>query len=215
MWANTIPNECSSQSLLLVFSYKCKRTAQFDKVSACIIEFGRFSDCPTGFTMLPEEIKSLAGQVYCTSTFDIDRESIRRFALAVGDMNPLYHDAKYAANTRYGSIIAPPGFISSIWFWEDHSPIRPDDDERRKKGLLGLIFDIADAGYPSAIDSSIDYEFILPVKAGDTITSTLVIKDIRERNSEEGSLVFLITDTEYVNQKGETVAMVRMTTIHR
>ena len=165
--------------------------------------------------MLPEEIKSLAGQVYCTNTFDIDRESIRRFALAVGDANPLYNDAGYAAETRYGSIIAPPGFISSIWFWEDHSPLRPGEDERRKKGLLGLIFDIADAGYPGAIDSSIDYDFFAPVRAGDTITSTLTIKDIRERKSEEGSLVFLVTDTEYVNQNGETVARVRMTTIHR
>ena len=165
--------------------------------------------------MLPEEIRNLSGQVYCTNTFDIDRESIRRFALAVGDMNPLYHDAAYAANTRYGSIIAPPGFISSIWFWEDRSPLRAGEDERRKKGLLGLIFDIADAGYPGAIDSGIDYEFFAPVKAGDTITSTLVIKDVRERKSEDGSLVFLITDTEYVNQDDETVARVRMTTIHR
>ena len=156
--------------------------------------------------MLPDEIKNLSGQVYNTNTFDIEKQSVKRFARAVGDPNPLYSDEDYAGKSRYGGIIAPPGFISSIWFWEDDSG---------KGGLLDLIFAIAGAGYPSAIDSGIDYEFFQPIKAGDRIKSTLLVKDIRERKSGEETLVFLVTETSYENQNGEQVARVKMTTIHR
>ncbi|MFC2039090.1 MaoC family dehydratase [Chloroflexota bacterium] len=165
--------------------------------------------------MLPEKIKNLTGQVYSTNTFDIDKESVKRFAYAVGDLNPLYHNASYAEKSPYRSIIAPPGFISSIWFWEDGSQSDKEGKKPRSGGLLDLIFSIAEAGYPSAIDSGIDYEFLEPVKAGDTITSTLVIKDIKERKSEDGNIVFLITNTSYENQDGRVVANVKMTTIHR
>jgi acyl dehydratase len=165
--------------------------------------------------MLPEEIKNLVGKVFSTSIFEIEKESIRRFADAVGDRNPLYRDEEYAGKSRYGSIIAPPGYISSVWFWEDTSGKNPAVKGLKYPGLLGLMLALAEAGYRSVIDSGIDYEFFQPVRAGDTIKSEAVIKDIRERKSEDGNLIFLITDTTYTNQNGEDVAKTRWTTIHR
>ncbi len=43
-----------------------------------------------------------------------DRKAITRFAWACGDDNPLYTDPDYAAKSRYGCLIAPPGFPVSI-----------------------------------------------------------------------------------------------------
>ncbi len=165
--------------------------------------------------MLPEEIKSLVGQVFSTSIFEVEKESIRRFADAVGDMNPLYRDAEYAGKSRYGSIIAPPGFISSVWFWESPSEKGTEAPGTESPGLFGLIDALARAGYRSTLDSGIDYEFFQPVRAGDTIKSTSVIKDIKERKSEDGNMVFLVTDTTYTNQNGDKVATTRWMTIHR
>jgi acyl dehydratase len=163
--------------------------------------------------MLPEEIKSLVGQVFSTSVFEINKESIRRFADAVGDRNPLYRDEEYAAGSKYGSIIAPPGYNSSVRFWESPSEESPGTAEAL--GLFGLIDALAQAGYRSILDSGIDYEFFEPIKAGDIITSTAVVKDIKERKSEDGSMVFLVTDTTYTNQNGDKVATTRWMTIHR
>jgi len=165
--------------------------------------------------MLPEEVKNLVGKVLSTSKFEVEKQSIKRFAEAVGDKNPLYRDEEYARKSRYGSIIAPPGFISSVWFWEDTSGQTPETTALKSTGLLGLMLTLAEAGYPNIIDSGIDYEFFHPVRAGDTLKSTVVIKDIRERKSEEGNLVFLITDTSYTNENGDEVAKTRWTTIHR
>jgi acyl dehydratase len=165
--------------------------------------------------VLPEEIKNLTGKVFSTSVFDIEKDSIRRFAGAVGDMNPVYHDAGYAGKSRYGGIIAPPGFLASVWFWEGAVKTGEEKPGSKPPGLFGLMQSLVDAGYGSVIDSGIDFEFFKPVKAGDTITLQAVIKDARERSTAEGSMVFLVTDTTFTNQDGDVVATSRWTTIHR
>ena len=38
------------------------------------------------------------------------RDAIRHFAHGIGDLNPLWQDADYAAQTRWGGLIAPPCF---------------------------------------------------------------------------------------------------------
>ncbi|MFC1900580.1 MaoC family dehydratase N-terminal domain-containing protein [Chloroflexota bacterium] len=161
--------------------------------------------------MLSEEIKNLVGQVFASSVFEVEKESIRRFADAVGDMNPLYRDAEYAGKSRYDSIITPPGFISSVWYWGGSS----ETTGKELPGMFGLIQSLADAGYKSTIDSAIDYEFLEPIYAGDVIRSESVIKDMKERKSEDGGVVFLITDTTYTKENGNIAAKVRWTTIHR
>ena len=42
------------------------------------------------------------------------RDAIRQFADGVGDDNPLWHDPEYAAQTRWGHILAPPSFLYSV-----------------------------------------------------------------------------------------------------
>jgi acyl dehydratase len=43
-----------------------------------------------------------------------DAESIQRYATLVGDLNPLHHDDKFAANSRFGRLIASGMHTSSI-----------------------------------------------------------------------------------------------------
>jgi len=44
----------------------------------------------------------------------IEAGAIRHFVEALGDPNPLYTDAEYARQTRWGGIIAPPTFLCTI-----------------------------------------------------------------------------------------------------
>src|SRR5882757_9765395 len=48
-------------------------------------------------------------------------DSIRHWSLANGDDNPLYIDPTYAATTRWGGPVAPPGHEMSMGW--DRSPV--------------------------------------------------------------------------------------------
>ena len=43
------------------------------------------------------------------------RIAIQKFADGIGDTNPLWTDAEYAAKTRYGAIVAPPSWVFSVF----------------------------------------------------------------------------------------------------
>jgi acyl dehydratase len=164
--------------------------------------------------MLPENIKNLTGKVFGTTVFDIERETVRRFADAVGDMNPVYFDETYAVQAGYGGIIAPPGYISSQWYWGGNIG-RQNNPDMEISGLSDIILALDVAGYRQAIDSAVEYEFYRPVKVGDTITATSMVKDIVERGKNDEKAVFLFTETTYTNQNNEKVAVSRVTTTHR
>jgi acyl dehydratase len=64
-------------------------------------------------------------------------DSIRRFALCVGDDNPLYTDPAYAAKTRWGETIAPPGFEKSMGL-DRSARMDPDFAKETSKALRGV-----------------------------------------------------------------------------
>ena len=45
---------------------------------------------------------------------EVNADAASRFAWAIGDDNPLYHDAGYAAETRWGRQLAPPSILYSL-----------------------------------------------------------------------------------------------------
>jgi MaoC dehydratase-like protein len=59
------------------------------------------------------------------------------------------------------------------------------------------------------------FEYVEPVKVGDRITATQRVADVYEKSGSSGSLLFIIFETEYVNQHGRTVARLRGTGIRR
>lgn len=161
--------------------------------------------------MLPEEVTKLIGKAGEVHVFQVEKEPIRRFADAVDDANPLYRDEDYARSSQYGSIIAPPGFISSPWF------SRPKSGTPSPSAREELRNALQKAGYtnPAAVDAGIEYEFFCPVRAGDTIAFTSTIKEIIEREGKTGKMAFVITETNYTNQNGDLVATARGTVIQR
>jgi hypothetical protein len=50
---------------------------------------------------------------------------------------------------------------------------------------------------------------IEPIRPGDAITTTSYLRDVYEKTGRSGHLVFVVWETELVNQRGETVARCR------
>jgi len=160
--------------------------------------------------MLPEEITKFIGKSMGKSVFQVEKEPIRRFADSVDDLNPLYWDEEHAKKSRYGSIIAPPGLICAPWYsaravpWGGRDAVTADAERPN----------LAKAGYGRVLDGGVEWEFLVAVKAGDTITAESKIRDIMEREGKSGKMAFMITETTYTNQNGEVVAKTRGTSIH-
>ena len=152
--------------------------------------------------MIPEELQQFIGKVYPPHVREVEKGAIRRFADAVGDDNPLYHDEEYASKSRYGSMIAPPGFFG----W----PSKPVGSE----AMMGLIMALITAGFYRLLDGGIAYELYLPVRAGDTLIASPKVKDVVEK---EGKALMMVCtfETEYLNQNGDLVARAVQTLIGR
>jgi acyl dehydratase len=165
--------------------------------------------------LLSDELKQFIGRAVDTSVFEIEKEPIRRFADAVGDPNPLYWDEDYARKSRYGSLIAPPGFLSSLWFSGRSVKWGPKERPTESLGPPALMNALYLAGYHKILDTGIDYEFYQMVKAGHTITAVSTVKDIMERSAKEGKVVFLVTETIFTDQAGNPVMKARSMTIHQ
>lgn len=63
---------------------------------------------------LVAELNRRVGLETAPTTTEIDKSLIRKFAIAIGDPNPLYCDEAHARTTRFGGIVAPPTFVSAL-----------------------------------------------------------------------------------------------------
>jgi acyl dehydratase len=59
------------------------------------------------------------------------------------------------------------------------------------------------------------FEYFEPVKVGDRITATGRVADVYQKTGSSGGLLFIIFETDYVNQDGRLVAKLRGTAIRR
>ena len=59
------------------------------------------------------------------------------------------------------------------------------------------------------------FEYQAPVMIGDQITARSHVADVYDKAGSSGDLLFIIFETEYVNQRGELVARLRGTAIRR
>ena len=154
--------------------------------------------------MQAEEISGLIGKSTGITIYEVEKGAIRRFTEAVGDTNPVYCDEEFACQSAYGAIIAPPGFFGWPTQKATGSALLVDFPPE-------LITTMEKEGYPlaSALDGGIEYEYFLPVKAGDVLSAISTLKDLRERAGRDMKLVFFTMETVYLNQSGAKVAASR------
>ena len=151
----------------------------------------------TNEDLVLDEFKKLVGQQMEPEVWEAGREHIKWFAQAIGDPNPLWQDKAYAAKSRYKNIIAPPLFLID-------------------SGLVKLVGRLVDlAPHLANINGGTEIEYFRPIEAGDTITTVAKLADAQLKTGKTGSLIFLVFEVTYTNQRGELVAILRNTFVRR
>jgi len=154
----------------------------------------------TNGSLITDELRKLIGMTLETIVFKVEEGAIQRYAEAIGDPNPIYNDPDFASKTKYGRLLAPPGFTG----W----PVKAG---RLSERLLGSL---AKAGAPSRLlDGGIEFEFFEAVGAGDVLTATTKIASMTERETRLGKTMFTTLETTFVSKKGDVALKSRSTFI--
>jgi len=149
------------------------------------------------------DIQALIGVWSEPVVLEVERGAIARYADAIGDPTPLYRDEEYAKNTKYGGIVAPPGFFG----W-------PVGGGNIEAGMARVVGAVAEGGMLRILDGGIELNFYVPVRAGDTLVTYGKLADAREKETKsQGTMLFLIIEQKYLNQNGSLVAVARQTLI--
>src|SRR5438067_4842678 len=109
--------------------------------------------------------------------FPVEAGHILLFARAIGDPNPIYADADYAAGTEVGGVIAPPTFTMASAQFDDAYPLRPRMGEpwfgsgREPTGRKPAVStDGGSSGGGTGLHAEQHFEYHRPLRPGDVLT---------------------------------------------
>jgi acyl dehydratase len=128
--------------------------------------------------------------------YEVGREKIRDFALAIGDHNPAYHDAEAAKALGHPDVIAPPTFPVIVSFLASRQLIADP--------ALGV-------DYSRVVHGEQRFAYTRPVRAGDRLTAVLTVENIRRAAGND----MLYTRIEISTVDGEPVVTAYATTVVR
>jgi acyl dehydratase len=118
--------------------------------------------------------------------YEVSRVKIAEFADAIGDPNPVYRDRGAAQAAGHPDVIAPPTFAIVVSMASSGQAVRDPE--------LGI-------NYAMVVHGEQRFEYARPISAGDVLTATSTISDIREA----GGNVLISTRTDVSAESGEHV----------
>ena len=157
-------------------------------------------------TLLTPQLKAFIGQkVHYPAREPLGQASIRYFALATHDDNPLYLDHSYAQAAGHAGVIAPPTLVCETCQYAHRKP--------SLEGYIGHEWHLPVLGC-RMIRAGNDYTFVRSVLATDRISVTWTLESMEEKlSSRGGTQLFVISVATYVDAHRATVATNRETLV--
>ena len=141
--------------------------------------------------------KAFEGREFAESPpYEVTAESIREFADAIGDPNPVFRDRAAAQAAGYPDVIAPPTFAVVVAMASSRTAVGDPG--------LGL-------NYAMVVHGEQRFDYSRPLHAGDVVTAQSTISAIRE----VGSITMLTTETQIRTVDGEHVCTGFSTLVER
>ncbi len=154
---------------------------------------------------LLDQLKATVGQeIVFQAPDEIGRSAFRQYALAVGDFNPLYSDREEATARGLRDVMAPPTLVCDTWQY-----VGGDMDNWGDLLGRGPFRELA------GLRAGNEYEFFQPIHPDDVITARWLVKDVYERTTRSGTIIFQIIESTFHNQRGEMLARNTETMFYR
>jgi acyl dehydratase len=124
------------------------------------------------------------GKQWPAASFEVEAARITQYANAVGEQNPLYHDAEAAKAAGFRDLVAPPMFCV-VYSAPALGPAILDPE-------VGI-------NLPTMVHGGQEFVWGEPVCAGDEITTTATCKEIYEQDGR----AYYVFESVSTNQAGE------------
>jgi len=135
--------------------------------------------------------KSIIGTDLGTVTFPVERGKVREFANAILEDNPAFQEQDSPA---------PLTFSMTRSFWPNEG------------GDMSKI----NINYAMVVHGGQEFEYLGPVKVGDTLTGRTRVADAYEKEGKRGgTMSFYVFETTFANQDGRDVLISRNVLIER
>lgn len=143
---------------------------------------------------------SIKGRTLGSVSFPVDRSKLMELGRSFFDPDPLWHDSDAASAAGFDHVPTPPTVTTLLDHW-------------RAGGALETAAAIG-ADLARVLHGEAAWEYLAPVRAGDTLTSSATITDVTRREGKRGGTMTLVTiQTEFTNQDGELAVRRRDTLI--
>ncbi len=165
--------------------------------------------------MTPEEQQAFEDKIYayvglqvCPRTpakDPVNETMIRHWAEALGEKNPAYTDAQWAANSKRGKTIAPPAMMY-VWNQEGFAVTtgRPSDPQTDMVELFN------EHGFSGVLGTNVKQEYFKEVGPGDTVYVEMKISTISERKATgRGTGYFFETLATFTDQNEKKIGTQR------
>lgn len=165
-------------------------------------------------SLVTPEIRNWIGRESPPTTGEpILERDIVRYALAIGDPDPMYYDVEAARRAGHRGIPAPIGYV----YWCAHPWCLAISPERMQSDGLPSSSDPLRLPLPvqRVVRGGDEYEFFRRLYAGDRVTLRRRVADVYEREGRSGQMVFVIEECTYTNDRNELVAKQKITRIYR
>lgn len=131
----------------------------------------------------------------------VEKGKIKELAIAIGDENPIFYSLEAAKEAGYKGIPVPLTYLQIIDYHGGYG-------FQEKMDLLKL-------NPVKILHGGQEYEYLGDIYAGDELHVTSKIIRADTKLGSTGGMDFITEETRYTNQKGELVAIAKITLIHR
>ena len=150
------------------------------------------------------------------ATLHVERGPVARFASAVTDENPVYHDLDAARAAGFESIPAPPTFsFSAAGFWGSFPEDQPADPTGGKGNPMHAVMQTLRENGGVVLHGEQEFEYHQPIQVGQTLHSRGEITDLYTKESKGKTMTFVVMETVFRNDAGDPVVTERFNLIHR
>jgi acyl dehydratase len=140
--------------------------------------------------------QSLKGKTYRELTFEVDRDRVNQFAMAVGEDDPRFTDPEAAKAEGFPEQVAFPTFPTVLQILTSAQVVVDEE--------LGL-------DYSRVVHGEQAYDWRRPIVVGDRLRVAPRIADIYAKGPNE----FLVIEGEIIDAVGEVVCVARTTLLSR